>query len=97
MPIPREATNIRERRPEPEGRSATAVREPCGSVRFWDSAVSGPDRVTDRLSGKLIEPSFEIDNLFDSKHDSWGGLFFGTPTWIPAAGRNFQLALRIAL
>ena len=54
-------------------------------------------RLQHRLDARVIEPSFEINNLLNAKYESWGGLFFGTPTWIPAAGRNFLFSLRVSL
>jgi len=54
-------------------------------------------RIEDAWDARVVEPSFEIDNLFDAEYETWGGLFFGTPTWIGGAGRNFLFSIRVTL
>ena len=54
-------------------------------------------RLEQRLDARVVEPSFEINNLLNAQYESWGGLFFGTPTWIPAAGRSVLFSLRVSL
>jgi iron complex outermembrane recepter protein len=54
-------------------------------------------RIEDAWDARVVEPSFEIENLFDAEYETWGGLFFGTPTWIGGAGRNFLFSIRVTL
>jgi len=52
------------------------------------------DRV---LGAQVIEPGISINNLLNAKYDSWGALFYGMPTWTPAATRNVMLSIKVIL
>ena len=70
-------------------------------ARDFDVAPASGLRITWRVphvfGARTVEPGIEINNLFNAEYDTWGALFFGTPTWIPAATRNYLVSLKVSM